>query len=336
MALYNGADHCVEAMRTVFAQTRLPDEVIVVDDGGDDGSADLLRALDAPVPVKIEWQENQGQSAARNAGIRLASGSLIAFIDQDDLWTVDHLERLCEPLERDPSTAWAFSDFDEIDDLGRVVTRGYHSHHRVETDRVSIDELLASDLMVLPSSSVIRKDALEAVGGFDPELAGYEDDDLFIRMFRAGHRAAYVARSLTGYRVHGGGCSATDAFLRSRVRFLAKMRSLIPDHVRSNRYWVLDRLYPRLFDTTLLEYAAALRAGDVAQARRIAATAIEMTRIVGARGTRRRVLLTLLEHPALLRLVVAPLRLIPAPLRPRAAAGYRAVLAVLGVRVPPG
>ncbi len=62
--------------------------------------------------------------------------------------------------------------------------------------------------MVLPSASVLRKDAAESVGGFDPELSGYEDDDLFVRMFRAGHRAMCVPVSLTAYRVHAAGSSA--------------------------------------------------------------------------------------------------------------------------------
>lgn len=218
MPLYNGADHCVEAMSTVFAQTRLPDEVIVVDDGSDDRSAALLRSMDAPVPVKIEEQSNQGQSAARNAGIRLASGSLVAFLDQDDLWTPDHLERLCAVLEDDPTLAWVFSDFDEIDDMGRVVTRGYLAHHGVQTARRSLSEIFAADLMVLPSASVIRREALWAVGGFDPRLRGYEDEDLFIRMFRLGYRAACLPVSLTSYRVHVNGSSADASFQQSRVR----------------------------------------------------------------------------------------------------------------------
>jgi glycosyltransferase involved in cell wall biosynthesis len=333
MPLHNGAAHCVEAMRSVFAQTRLPAEVIVVDDGSDDRSAELLRGMDAPVPLVIETQTNQGQSAARNAGIRRARGSLVAFIDQDDLWTPDHVERLCCPLERDTSMAWAFGDFDEIDDDGRVVTRSYLDHHDVHVARTSIQDLLAADLMVLPSASVLRKDAAEGVGGFDPELSGYEDDDLYIRMFRAGHRAVCVPVSLTAYRVHATGSSATDSFQRSRVRFLAKMQVLIPDHVRSNRCWVRDVLYPRLSETTLLEYAAMLRAGDDEAARRIATTATEMAQVMGV-GGRRRLLLAVLRRPAAFRLVARQLRLVPPRLRPHASPAGRAVMAVLGVRLP--
>lgn len=333
MPLHNGAAHCVEAMRSVFAQTRLPDEVVVVDDGSDDRSAELLRALDAPVPFVVETQTNQGQSAARNAGMRRAEGSLVAFIDQDDLWTPDHLERLCGPLECDPTMAWVFGDFDEIDDDGRVVTRRYLDHHDVHVARTSIHDLLAADLMVLPSASVLRKDAALAVGGFDPELSGYEDDDLYIRMFRVGHRAQYVDESFTAYRVHATGSSATDSFQRSRVRFLAKMRELIPDHARSNRCWVRDVLYPRLSETTLLEYAAMLRAGDDAAAARLATTASEMAHLMGV-GGRRRVLLFVLRHPRLFRLCARQLKVLPARLRPNASPAGRAVMAVLGVRVP--
>jgi len=333
MPLYNGAAHCVETLRSVFAQTRLPDEVIVVDDGSDDRSAELLRAMEAPVPVVIETQTNQGQSAARNAGMRRADGSLVAFIDQDDRWTPEHLERLCGALECDPRMAWAFADFDEIDEDGRFVTRGYLEHHDVHTARTSITDLLATDLMVLPSASVLRKHAAMSVGGFDPELSGYEDDDLFIRMFRAGHRAVFVPISLTVYRVHAAGSSATDAFQRSRVRFLAKMRASIPDHVKSNRHWVRDVLYPRLHEATLLEYASALRGGDPDAAKRIAAAATEMAQMMET-GRRRGVVMFVLRHPSLLRVLATPIRLVPPRWRPRAGPGPRTVMAVVGVRLP--
>lgn len=332
VALYNGADHCVEALASVFAQTRLPDEVVVVDDGSDDRSAAMLGALEAPVPVRFERQSNQGQSAARNTGLRLAAGGLVAFLDQDDVWTPDHLERLCAVLEADHRVGWAYSDFDEIDAGGRDVTRNYRLRHGVRADLASVGDLLGADLMVLPSASVVRRDAVLAVGGFDPELTGYEDDDLFVRMFRAGHRSAFVPMALTRYRVHDNGSSSSASFGRSRVRFLAKMRTVVPDQVRSNRYWVADVLYPRLYEATLLEYAGMLRAGDRRQAVALAAVATELADVVGPVGRRRRLFLRLLRHPRWLRLVVGSWRMVPVRWRPRAGSG---VQAILGVRVLP-
>lgn len=338
--LYNGVDHCVAAVASVLDQTRPPDEVIVVDDGSDDLGAEAITTFVAerrsPVPVKVERQTNQGQSAARNAGVRLATGDLIAFCDQDDRWTPTHLEVLAGRLESAPlDVAWVYSDFDEVDTAGRLVTRGYRARHGVASDLRSVDQVIAHDLMVLPSASVLRRSAFDAVGGFDPELSGYEDDDLYLRVFRAGYRIVGVADSLALYRVHPQGSSASPAFQRSRVRYLAKVRESLPDQVRSNRYWVHDVGYPRLHEATLLEYAAMLRAGDRTAAMALGVTATELARVAGATGRRRRLACWALRHPRVLRVAAAGLRLVPPPLRPGVGPGARAVLAALGVRCRP-
>ena len=338
--LHNGADHCVAAVASVLDQTRPPDEVIVVDDGSDDLGAEAITAYLAdrrsPVPVKVERQTNQGQSAARNAGVRLATGDLVAFCDQDDTWTPTHLEVLAGRLEAaPPDVGWVYSDFDEVDGAGRLVTRGYRTRHGVASDLRSVDQVIAHDLMVLPSASVLRRGAFDAVGGFDPELSGYEDDDLYLRMFRAGYRIVGVDDPLTIYRVHPQGSSASPSFQRSRVRYLAKVRDALPDHVRSNRYWVHDVCYPRLHEATLLEYAAMLRAGDRAAAAALGVTATELARTAGATGRRRRLACWTLRHPRVLRTVATGLRVVPPPVRPRVGPGLRAVLSALGVRCRP-
>ncbi len=336
--LHNGADHCVAALASVLDQTRPPDEVVVVDDGSDDLGADEIAAFVADrrgaVPVKVERRTNQGQSAARNAGVRLASGDVIAFCDQDDRWTPTHLEVLTGVLAAaPPDVAWVYSDFDEVDGVGRLVTRGYRARHGVGGEPTSVDQVLAADLMVLPSASVLRRSAFEAVGGFDPELSGYEDDDLYFRMFRAGYRMVGVRDSLTVYRVHAQGSSSTASFQRSRVRFLAKVRDALPDHVRSNRYWVHDVCYPRLHEATLLEFAAMVRSGDRPAAAALGRIATDLARVAGATGRRRRLVCWTLRHPRVLRAGALLVRLTPPPLRPRASAGMRAVFAAFGVRL---
>jgi hypothetical protein len=203
MPLYNGREHCAAALRSVLAQTRLPDEVIVIDDGSSDGSLDVVRNVVSPLPVKLLEQPNRGQSAARNEAARVATGDLLAFIDQDDLWHPEHLAVLAAPFEDQPDLGWTYSDFDEIDGASRTVTHRYLAEHGVDVERRTLASFLGSDLMMLPSAAVIRASAFEAVGGFDEDLCGYEDDDLFVRLFRAGWRYRFEERSLTSFRVHG-------------------------------------------------------------------------------------------------------------------------------------
>lgn len=320
LPLHNGAKHVTDAVASVLGQTRAPLEVIVVDDGSTDGGADLLSGRgsesDAGPVIRVVTQGNAGQSAARNHGAQLATGELLAFIDQDDLWHPRHLEVLVEPFATDDRLGWAFSDFDEIDADGYVLTRSFLADAGVATRRRSLGALLAGDLMVLPSASVLRASAFAEVGGFDPDLQGYEDDDLYIRFFRHGWSAAFVAESVTSFRTHGTSSSAGDRFQRSRVRFLEKLRATVPDDPRMNRFFVPDLVVPRLFATTLTEYCVALRVGDHDGARRLATTARQISERSGTPTLRRRVELWLLDRPTVMTRFLRTYEAIPRRLRP--------------------
>jgi len=271
MPLYDGARYVVDAIRSVASQTLLPREVIVVDDGSTDGGAERLDGLDVPFEMKVIAQANAGQSAARNHGAELATQRFIAFLDQDDVWTPDHLVHLLAPMRRDDRVAWTYGDFDEMDALGRTVTKRYLREHAVPHPKSSLHACVSRDLMVIPSASVLRADAFHEVGGFDPTLSGYEDDDLFIRVFRAGWDHHYVDRTVTRFRIHAGSSSDDARFVRSRLRFAEKLRETIEDDVRFRRYYYRDVIVPRLFQQCLDDYVrhasardwpAALRARD--------------------------------------------------------------------------
>lgn len=320
MPLHNGAKHCVDALASVLGQSLPPLEVIVVDDGSTDGSADLLVAAveathDRP-EVRIVRQENAGQSAARNHGARLARGDLLAFIDQDDLWHPRHLEALSAPFVEDERVGWVFGDFDEVDTDDLVVTRCFLAAAGVNPERRSLAELVASDLMVLPSASVLRSSAFAQVGGFDPDLQGYEDDDLFIRFFRHCWLSTFVPEVLTSFRTHASSSSAGERFQRSRLRFLDKLIATVPDDPRMNRFFVGDLVVPRLFATTLTEYCVALRVGDHEGAEQLAATAREISDRCGPPSLRRRIELWLLARPATMTRFLRTYEAVPRRLRP--------------------
>lgn len=320
LPLHNGAKHCVDALASILAQTRQPDEVIVIDDGSTDGGADLLIALaeatDGQPIVNIIRQDNAGQSAARNHGARLARGDLLAFIDQDDLWHPLHLDALIEPFMEDERLGWAFSDFDEIDADDLVVTRSFLATAGVNPDRPSLAALVGSDLMVLPSASVLRASAFAEVGGFDPDLQGYEDDDLFIRFFRHGWLSTFVPEALTAFRTHTSSSSAGLRFQRSRLRFLDKLIATVPDDPRMNRFFAGDLVVPRMFATTLTEYCVALRVEDHEGARQLAATAQAISDRSGPPSLRRRIELWMLARPATMTTFLRAYEALPRRLRP--------------------
>jgi glycosyltransferase involved in cell wall biosynthesis len=263
LPVFNGRSFLLAAVRSVLAQTLHPCELIMVDDGSTDGSLEELESLaPAPFPVRVLRQANAGQSAARNAAAREAAGEYLAFIDQDDHWHPRHLEELVAPLLADPDVGWAYCDFDEMDLEGNLVTRSFIRTVGMAHPKRTIYECVAGDLMVLPSASVMRRDAFEQVGGFDETLCGYEDDDLFVRFFRLGWDHFFVARPLLRFRVHATGSSTSPRFLESRLRYAAKLMAILPDDSRMFRYYVSNAIAPRFFLTSLDDYVRACSARD--------------------------------------------------------------------------
>jgi len=319
MPVFNGARFIGTALASVLAQTTPPVEVILVDDGSTDDSADVLRTLvetnPSAVPIRILSQENAGQSASRNNGAAIARGELIAFLDQDDRWYPEHLAVLAEPFASQPELGWAYSEFDEIDESDYVVTRDFLARHGRVLPRVTLHELIAQDIMVLPSASVLRASAFAAVGGFDPQFRGYEDDDLFIRIFRLGWRSHFEPRALTYFRVHANSSSGRSLFRESRMRFFEKMRIAIPDDTRLNRRYVSDLLAPRLLYSTVTEYSSALSAHDDDEARSIAESIVTLISVASPRA-KAKLGLMVLANPPLARAILRAIRLLPRVMRP--------------------
>ncbi len=193
--LFNGARWIEGAIRSVFAQTIPPDEFMVVDDGSTDDGPAIVEKLAQERHITLLRKPNGGQSAARNFAVARSKSALIALLDQDDRWYPNHLEVLRRKFEKHQGLplGWAYSDFDDIDADGRVVSRMFVEERRnLQNPKRRLASLLLHGLIIQPSATLISRAAFEAVGGFDERLCGYEDDDLFLRIFRESFDNAYV------------------------------------------------------------------------------------------------------------------------------------------------
>jgi len=177
------AEHTVaRTLDSILSQTVVPEEIIVVDDGSRDGTADVVRGY-AP-QVTLVQQPNGGPASARNHGIRVASGDWIALLDADDVWLPEKMERQLPHLQPDVA-------------LVHTHTRG--DLHK--TDQELTFDVLWKHNHIGTSTVVVNKALLQQVGGFceDRPLIGIEDYNTWLKLARTGKRIVTVAEELTLY-----------------------------------------------------------------------------------------------------------------------------------------
>lgn len=272
MAVYNGIEHVEHAINSVFSQTFQGIELIIIDDGSEDESSALitqiLEAKKPQFPWKIIKTPNSGQGAARNLGASLAGNSLIAFLDQDDVWRENYLLQAFQKFN-DPDNrgipqyrGWVSTNFSEINERGQQVRWSYLGDVKYIEPNKDIVSLISSNLMMLPTATVFNKKAFDSVGGFDVGFRGYEDDDLLIRMFLEGWDFDFVGFPHVKYRIHSGNSSAGSSFLKSRIRFYHKSVTYLGDNASDNtRIQFIKSLRQRMILDTLrnLIYASKSR-----------------------------------------------------------------------------
>lgn len=195
---YNAARWLPHTLKSVAAQgmgDRL--DVIVVDDGSTDNTAALVGH---DPTVRYIYQPNSGQAAARNTGIRAARGEYIALLDADDMWVPEKL-RLQHALLTQRNLAWVYSDIWFLDTVTGNVSHTYGEAGRLREGNIL--EALFMDMVIAPSSTLIRRTVFDEVGFFDetPLMRNREDWDMFLRI-AARYPVGLINQPLVWYRVH--------------------------------------------------------------------------------------------------------------------------------------
>jgi GT2 family glycosyltransferase len=207
-----------QALQSALAQSHRDLEVIVVDDGSVDETRVLVeQAMAGDARVRYHHQSNHGVASARNAGIRLANGSYLAFLDSDDAWRPWHLTLMMAALARLPEAGLVWTDMDAVDAAGTVIASGHlastlSAYRYFSKDQLFSDSIPLTDLaveippryrdrrlyigdiyspmvmgnLVLPSSVLMRRTLLDQLGGFDEALVTGEDYEFFLRACRVG------------------------------------------------------------------------------------------------------------------------------------------------------
>ena len=241
----------VRALDSVIRQSLPALEIIVIDDGSTDGTADVVRR-DYP-GVKLLRQPHRGVSAARNHGIARASGEWIALLDSDDEWRPDKLQRQVEALTHNAESGWKVCHTDEvwIRNGARVNPKAKHA----KFGGWIFDKCLPL-CCISPSSALIHRSVFERVGGFDEALPACEDYDLWLRITRRYPVLLVEQKLVVKYGGHDHQLSRRYWGMdRFRVRALLKLLEAPPPSAAPNA------TTDAAIRATLLDKIAVLRAG---------------------------------------------------------------------------
>ncbi|QLC25203.1 glycosyltransferase [Parasphingopyxis algicola] len=206
--VFNAEETLDRTVRSVLDQTIGDFELLLIDDGSTDASIKkMLRFASEDQRIRVVSQENRGAAAARNLGIEMARGALIAFLDADDIWASTKLECHATVHHRDMMVAVS---------CAKVAFIGPETRNLDDADAVSgiafgslkLPDLVAENPTCTTSNLVVSRECFDTVGGFKEDLHHAEDQEWLMRAAVAGYLIRSIDDLLVGYRASAGGLSA--------------------------------------------------------------------------------------------------------------------------------
>ncbi len=249
MAAYNPRKYLAETLDSIAAQTRPPEEVIIVDDASTEPFDDILRPFeqreDFPPLRVIRQPRNMGQAVARNTGMDAARGECIAFLDSDDVWHPRHLESSLANLA-DPAVTLSFAPAMMFRDGG--MDRPLHTIRPMFPGEAAYEPLaLLRRCFIILSSVVVRAEAMKTAGRFDesPDLRVSEDLNSFMNLLRSGAVFRITDEPTLYYRKHPDSATCRPGHVsRQSCRVVERHIGWVPGAPRRKRK-LLARTYWR-------------------------------------------------------------------------------------------
>lgn len=269
---YNGERFIGRAVESVLTQTLQALELIVIDDGSTDASRSIIEGFLKDERVSAIFHDaNRGIPTARNAGITASAGRYIAFLDQDDFWRHDKLERQIAIFADDTAgeIGLVFSDVTIVDDRGRSIRRKRGSIPR-RFNRCSRTEMLRALFcgnFIPIVSSLIRRECFDAVGLLNEEITSGGDDYEFCLRLLTSYRVFAIDDPLTVRTMHGANYTNAARMLPEVLRMIDEFAQRVPevkdlhDRRRGRLLCDIGGYYQRIGDSgrARLQYRDALR-----------------------------------------------------------------------------
>jgi len=221
---FNGEKYIRQAIDSVFTQSLPPNEIIVVDDGSTDGTEHIVRSYGSQ--VRYIYQKNKGVSGAYNAGIEVASGNYIAFLEHDDVWEPEKNACQVQCFEEDEQLGMVYSPALLLEE-GKLSKRNV-----VNLDNgggvVTFADFFTRNRVLNCSTVMLKKSVLDDVGGFLEDLPLSFDYDLWLRI-AAKYKIICLSKPLATYRIHSGNLSKDANDLAASVSSLKTILSWTGD-----------------------------------------------------------------------------------------------------------
>ncbi len=226
---YNRADKVVRAVKSVLAQTWQDYEIVVIDDGSTDNTADALKPFEQQ--IRYFYTPNGGVAAARNYGIAQSKGQYLAFLDADDRWLPEMLDRAAQEAQSHPSVGLLCSGAQYVDENGHTLWTVVP-----QPDLKNAYRALLHANFVITSGAVVQKSCLDTIEKFDATLHPCEDWDLWIRLVR-NHRVQTIPGAWVLYEYSGESklTSNYQRWLESHDRVLEKAFAADPSLNRRDK-----------------------------------------------------------------------------------------------------
>ena len=253
---YNRATFIAKTLNSIFEQTHTNLEIIVVDDCSKDNTEQVICSIDDPRIVYIQHSKNKGAPAARNTGIQAAKGEYIAFLDSDDTWSADKLEKQLAVMDQSPFTpGLVFTGIDFINAQGDV--RYVHLPKQAWRGHV-YKKMLGENLAGTTSTALVRRECFAKSGIFDEVLRARQDYDLWLRISK--HYAIdFVREPLTHQYEHDDQRITTD--ISNRIQG----RNVIFEKIANDLKNYPKKLARYHYETGALYFGS----GDIKQGRRL-------------------------------------------------------------------
>ncbi|MDH5436731.1 MAG: glycosyltransferase, partial [Gammaproteobacteria bacterium] len=244
IAVFNGAKTVKRAIESVLSQTYSALEIIVVDDGSTDNTAEIVKSFSEP--VKYFYQDNAGVSVARNNGVGQAQGEWIAFLDADDWYYPDRLRWHAEWIEEDDNLDFLTGDFDYVTPDGSRIRRCMENTNAGKVllryaaeDRMIMEGELIGDFIAQhfgdTHTLTVRKETFQRLGGYPVDVHICEDVNFLIRLSAMSRRVGVYCEPMAAYMVHKDSATRTNA-LRAQQQTLEALLPLVKSLSSEHKY----------------------------------------------------------------------------------------------------